>query len=88
MVRCDFCGKGQDELEFLISGLDNGRYLVHICSECAVGCAEMVGEKRKEKEIPAESCCERHKKAMEELDKRLEQVAKNIKQWGESKNVV
>ena len=43
IVRCDFCGRPQDEVDYLIAA-PNG--MTHICNDCAATCVELVMHER------------------------------------------
>ena len=45
-VRCNFCGRGQDEVRRIISG-KKGAY---ICDECIEICQELLGEEAMDEE--------------------------------------
>jgi ATP-dependent protease Clp ATPase subunit len=46
-IFCDFCGKHQDFVKYLIAGRR-----VHICEECIDMCAKIVEAKEAEKPLP------------------------------------
>ncbi len=62
MLRCSFCGKTQDQVEKLISGMNN----TFICDECVELCAELVND---DLELKAAKRRQRERKNVKPLPK-------------------